>query len=179
MIEALVPTIVILQSDDVVFPEIISGLDLNKNQRRRAGIRYSVYGASRDLHGLSGLEYTLAFSHRNARNAAHDCPLLGTMRVLLETQTLTRFDGDFLDFVIAAFAQIFVMTPRPVVFTLTKDLAVNIEVSASHLLAGEPLHDIFPARVPVERINPVHRAHRTFDIINDKSGRTVANDLRH
>src|SRR5215469_12755085 len=71
--------VIILNTDDIVLAKIASGLHLDQLKQDLAGVFQPVHGADRDVDRLVLVHGLDEFVDGDARGAAHDDPVLGTM----------------------------------------------------------------------------------------------------
>src|SRR5438067_12772409 len=76
--------IVVFNPDDVVFPEIAAGLDLDQLQHDLAGVLHPVHRAHRDVDRLVLMHRLHGLVDGDPGSAADHDPVLGPMVVLLQ-----------------------------------------------------------------------------------------------
>ena len=107
----LVSAVVVLQAFDVIFPEIVPGLDLDEDHGFGADVLDAVGAFTRDIDVLADRKDARHAVDRHARGAAVDEPVLFAPLVALEAQSLGRVDRDLLDLVVSPVEQDHVGAP--------------------------------------------------------------------
>jgi len=94
------PTEVVGDPFDVVFTEIVPGLNLDEDDVFRADIGEAMTGPGGDVHGPAGRQGYFLPVHGGHGLPPEEIPVFGAATVSLQAQTLTGIDGDALDLVI-------------------------------------------------------------------------------
>ena len=118
MISLLNPSVVVLRPFDIVFSEIVTRLDFDKDHPLRAGIPNAMPCLHRQVDGAAGCQINILTILCHYRLTGDNVPMFGTMEVPLVTQPLPRVDGDPLDLVIRGISKDFIITPGSMIFAL-------------------------------------------------------------
>jgi len=95
--------IVVIKTDDIVFTQILTALNLDDHQRDLARILQTVVLADGDKGGLVDIDHLLHLSAGHQSGAGHDDPVFAAMMMLLQREALPGQYFDTLDLVTAAF----------------------------------------------------------------------------
>jgi len=106
---------IIFETHNVVFAEIISSLDFDKDQVFVAGVLHSMCGADGNIDRFAGADRDIAAVERDSRRSFNDHPVLGALRVFLITQPLARLHLDALDLERAPFFEHGISAPGPLI----------------------------------------------------------------
>jgi hypothetical protein len=97
--------VIILETLDVVFPEVGSALNLNKDQLVASDIFDAVCRSNRNINRLAGTDADFASVQRHFGGPRHDHPMLGTLFVPLIAQAFLRQNFNAFDLVILGFIE--------------------------------------------------------------------------
>ncbi len=111
MISGLCPAEIILIARNVVFSEIITGLDLDEHQVLSPDILDPVPVSPADIDRLALAYFHYRIIAGEQGTAVHHEPVLSPLRVALQAQTLPREDGNAFHFMIAGINKVFEITP--------------------------------------------------------------------
>src|SRR5882672_7403769 len=101
--------VAILVANDVVFPEIAAGLNLDQKQGGLPRVLETVLRADRDVGGLVFREQLDFLVARNPRGARHHDPVLRPVVMHLQRKSFARLDHDALDLKAVAGVDAFVV----------------------------------------------------------------------
>src|SRR5262245_27355323 len=89
--------VVVLQPHDVIFPEIVAQLDLDEDQRPRAGIPDAMGRPDGDVDALANVQVAQGAVEGHPRGPRDHRPVLGAPSVRLVAQAMAGRDLDALD----------------------------------------------------------------------------------
>ena len=112
---------IILEADNIIFPEIIAELDFYKYQRFFTRIVHTVQFANRDINERSRVNRYLPALKRHDPGSGNHRPFFGALQVLLQAKAATRFQLDPLHLNTRFLVQHTVMAPR-LVFGVHRNL---------------------------------------------------------
>ncbi len=78
---------VILQTNDVIFPQVLPELHFDKNERLLTGVVHAMHLAERDLEHGAAFGRKLFVAHRGHAGPRQHDPFFGTLQMLLQTET--------------------------------------------------------------------------------------------
>jgi len=105
-------TVNIVETNDIIFANVVSTLYFNQNQINDAGIFQTMLVAGGDEGGLIGIEHKLATFIDYISHAADDDPVLATMMMHLQGKRSLGFDHDALNLEALALLQDGIGSPR-------------------------------------------------------------------
>jgi hypothetical protein len=103
--------VVILQTDNIVFAEIITELHLNDRHRFLAAVSQTVISLRWNVDVLAAAKLQFLFAADDISDACDHNPVLAALRVPLQTQSRARFYFQHFYFKTRALFQNFVATP--------------------------------------------------------------------
>jgi len=103
---------VVFHADDVVFAGVLAHLDFHNHEREATFVLQAVNFAHRDVGRFVRTHVEHLVAHSTCRSAAHDHPVFGTVKVLLQAEALARLHHDALHLVALGGFQHGVRTPR-------------------------------------------------------------------
>lgn len=103
---------VVFHADDIVFAGVLAHLDFHDHEREAAFVLEAVHLAHRDVGRFVRTHVEHLVAHSTCRSAAHDHPVFGTVKVLLQGEALARLHHDALHLVAFGGFEHGVSTPR-------------------------------------------------------------------
>src|SRR6266542_3622313 len=83
------PSEVILQTQNIIFAQIITSLHFNENKRLSTPVFHSMRRANRDIDCLTCFDQHLAIVERHVCSSLYYNPVFGSLGMLLVTQTFS------------------------------------------------------------------------------------------
>jgi hypothetical protein len=102
---------IVVDTLDIVLTEIVADLNLDEDQRVRAGVAYSVKLAGANIHGIADSNVTGLAIEDNLAGPTDDKPVLRPMSMKLVTEAFAGINNDLFNLVSVGTAQHGVSAP--------------------------------------------------------------------
>jgi hypothetical protein len=109
----LVSFVVVFETHDVVFAEVVAELHFDERERMVRAVAEPVIRFGRDVQVFAFFELKIALAADDIRRALDDDPVFAAPRMTLETQARARLDLKSLDLITIALFQNLIAAPRP------------------------------------------------------------------